>query len=244
MSRGQLAVVGVASRRPGRDAYQSLLDGLDGSVITRAAQHGWDPLYLYAADLGTAGLLAATENAAAVVLMGGEDVDPRLYDGPVDYPGGGHWEPAADAAEIELILRCSRRGVPLLGLCRGLQVLNVAYGGSLIQDLGPGLHGTPLDQPMPRHPVTIAANSILAPLAGPDGRATVAHDHHQAVDRLADRLQAIAWADDGVIEAVVAPGSPIVAVQWHPEDLAAPRADLDGVLDILATLAGSPPDGP
>jgi putative glutamine amidotransferase len=234
---GTLAVVGTASSRPGQDGFQSLLDGLDGSVLTRAKQHGWEPLYLYAADLGTAGLLAAAEPADAVVLMGGEDVDPRLYNGPLDYPGAGHWQPAADAAEIELILRCFHRGTPLLGLCRGLQVMNVACGGTLIQHLGPdSVHGTPLGVPMPREPVTIAAGSLLSPLAGPDGRTVVAHDHHQAIGRLANRLEAIAWADDGVIEAVVAPGHPAFAVQWHPEDLAAPRADLDGVLDILAGL--------
>ncbi len=160
-----------------------------------------------------------------VVLCGGDDVDPATY-GAVDQ-GGNHLALAGtDAWELALARRAVDRGIPVLGICRGLQVLNVALGGTLHQHVaveGSAHPPTPVDPEAvmaQRHPIAIAPGSRLAGVYGVDQR-VVNTIHHQAVDRLGDGLEAVAWAPDGIVEAVEAvdPAVEILAVQWHPEKM-------------------------
>jgi putative glutamine amidotransferase len=137
-------------------------------------------------------------------------------------------DPVRDAFEVSLIQLAAARRLPLFGICRGLQVLNVALGGTLVQDL-PAELATPLEHSKPTpawaiaHEVWIAPGSVLAglmpeKLAGTDSCA-VNSRHHQAVKRLADGFEVSATAPDGVIEAIEHRGQPFcVAVQWHPEN--------------------------
>jgi putative glutamine amidotransferase len=161
-----------------------------------------------------------------VVLGGGADVDPTRY-GQTPRPNANvEVNAARDKTDLEVLDRAWSEEAPILGICRGLQVLNVALGGTLVQDL-PTERPAALDhQRRPRdtrrldHTVKVAPSTRLAALAG-SNEVAVNSRHHQAVDRLAPTLLASASSPDGTIEAVEAPGPRwCVAVQWHPENLA------------------------
>jgi gamma-glutamyl-gamma-aminobutyrate hydrolase PuuD len=160
-----------------------------------------------------------------LLIAGGPDVEPVRY----DRTPGPHTQPpsrARDGSELELLAGAVGRGLPVLGICRGAQVLNVARGGTLIQHL-PDVVGTDVHCPAPgryaRHDVRIAPDSRLsAMLTAPDGeplsRVSVPTYHHQGIEELGAGLIATAWADDGVVEAVEDPALPYcIGVQWHPE---------------------------
>lgn len=136
-------------------------------------------------------------------------------------------DPQRDATDFALIPRALQRGVPLLGICRGLQELNVALGGTLHQRVHcvPGMmdhrepdHADQAVQYGPAHPVQLRAGGVLARLAGEQG-GVVNSLHGQGIDRLAEGLQVEAVAADGLVEAVSLPSAAAftVAVQWHPE---------------------------
>ncbi len=155
------------------------------------------------------------------------NVWPGHYDGP-DHAEGTPEDQQRDATTLPLIRAAIAQGVPLLAICRGMQELNVALGGSLdqrIQDL-PGRmdHSTPSDQPIPlvrtgkAHAVRLAPEGLLHELAGAT-EMPVNSLHNQGVQRLAPRLEAMGWAPDGTVEAVRVRQAPGFAwgVQWHPE---------------------------
>jgi len=160
-----------------------------------------------------------------LLLSGGVDVDPSHY-GEDPLPGLGRVTPERDAFELALAREALALGVPVLGVCRGVQVLNVAAGGTLYQDLGSQM-GNVLKhrQEAPRwhesHSVRLDPGSRLAAILGvPEVR--VNSFHHQAVREVAGGLRAVAWAPDGVIEAVEATGTDhrfALGVQWHPEEM-------------------------
>ena len=131
-----------------------------------------------------------------LVLAGGDDVGA---------------DPSRDRAERGLLLAALARDLPVLGVCRGAQLVNVALGGTLVPDLD--ALGRPHVLPHGSHPVETAPGSVVRQLLGP--AAAVNSLHHQAVDRLGHDLTATAWAADGTVEAVE--GDDLVAVQWHPE---------------------------
>lgn len=187
-------------------------------------------------------LLPPTEQVADVlprldglILSGGSDVEPSRYGAARD-PAAGPFFPVRDAAELELCRHALAAGLPVLGICRGLQLINVALGGTLHQHL-PDVVGNDSHSPQETgygsHKVSVASGSQLAAILGRSEAAVPTH-HHQAIDALGAGLVATAWADDGVIEAAelqsgghspTAPrdGQPyassqfMVAVQWHPE---------------------------
>jgi gamma-glutamyl-gamma-aminobutyrate hydrolase PuuD len=152
-----------------------------------------------------------------VLLAGGADVGPHRY-GQQPHDEAGPFDSARDASEATLVEAVLDSDKPVFGICRGLQVLNVAMGGSLIQHV-PDVVGTHSHNPsrgaFARHRVNVARDSLLHSIIG--ASATVPTYHHQAVDTVAPGLQAVAWTDDGVIEALEDVSGRIVAVQWHPE---------------------------
>jgi putative glutamine amidotransferase len=157
-----------------------------------------------------------------ICLSGGPDLDPGVYGAPDRHPELGPTEPDLDAFELALARAADERGLPLLGICRGAQALNVARGGTLHQHL-PG-HRQTEPATATTHSVHIEPGTRLADLLGTDVL-RVNSFHHQAVARLGRGLRAVAHAADGTVEAVEAPGTRfVVAVQWHVEGLvAAPR---------------------
>jgi putative glutamine amidotransferase len=151
-------------------------------------------------------------------------VEPACY-GAEAHAELGPTEPEVDLFELGLVRAARRRGLPLLAICRGMQVLNVARGGNLVQhlpDLSDELeHRQKAPASQPSHGVEVAADSGLSRIVGV-GRIEVNSFHHQAIDRLGTGLEPVAWADDGVIEAVEAPADAFtLGVQWHAECLTA-----------------------
>ncbi len=164
--------------------------------------------------------VAALNGVQGLVLTGGEDVDPSRYGAP-PHPKLGETDPARDAVELSLIRAARARRLPVLAICRGIQILNVALGGTLYQDLASERPG-PIDHEdkSARHGLRMEPGSLLHRTLG-TRQTSVNSRHHQAIRDLAPGLRATAWADDGVIEGAEAGNGTepwTLAVQWHPED--------------------------
>jgi len=163
-----------------------------------------------------------------VVLGGGCDVEPERYGETARVGAGVSVDPERDELDFSLYARARREGTPVLAICRGLQVVQVAHGGRLVQDLpterpSPLVHDTPKGAPTRReHEVSIARGTRLAELAK-ESTLPVNSRHHQAVDAPAAGLVPSAISSDGLVEAFEAPGEDrwLIGVQWHPENLAA-----------------------
>lgn len=231
-----LAVVEVTRFRAHDPAYHDYVQVLIGNAIETAEALGWSVTRVAAADVGPTALLSQTEEADAIVIMGGEDIAPRFYGGETGYVGeSAHFE-AADEGQIALVHRALDRGTPLLGICRGHQIINVALGGSIVQHLGDDTvhknHGAPIEQIMSTHEVDLAGGSLVSELID-DRVALVQSAHHQAVGALGEGLVAVAGTHDGHIEAIEHVSAPILGVQWHPEDPGAPEGQLRALLGSL-----------
>ncbi|NIJ04453.1 gamma-glutamyl-gamma-aminobutyrate hydrolase family protein [Frigoribacterium faeni] len=171
-----------------------------------------------AAQLPQDELDARLAAADAVVVTGGEDVDPSFYGGDADDPHLGQTFPAADRAQVALVRQAVAGNTPLVGICRGMQLVNVALGGDLVQHLHEGGHvgDDPADS-MVDHRVAVEPDSRLARALGAT-ELDVRSSHHQAVGRVGTGLRVVARADDGTVEAVEHEEAPVWCVQWHPED--------------------------
>lgn len=156
-----------------------------------------------------------------LVLTGGEDVEPRRY-GQDPHEKLGSTNPDRDAMECLAVHAALERRMPILAICRGMQLLNVALGGTLYQDLPSQLGGDLLhEQQAPIgdgwHKARVEDGSRLAEIFG-ETDLFINSFHHQAIRDLGEGLQAVAWAEDGLIEGVEAPDYPwVFGVQWHPE---------------------------
>jgi putative glutamine amidotransferase len=164
---------------------------------------------------------ATVEVLDGVVIAGGGDMDPVIY-GAARHPKTEVTAPDRDAWELAVAESAIRMNVPLLGICRGMQVLNVACGGTLHQHV-PDLVGhhdhAGSAVGFGTHKVRVTSGrTVISILPGGEYFEVPTH-HHQAVDMLGDGLTAVAWADDGIVEAVeaITPDDFIVGVQWHPE---------------------------
>lgn len=184
----------------------------------------------------------------AVLVLGGGDVDSELYGVPGPVPGEYGVDAEVDRWSLELVRAVVDTHVPLLAVCRGVQLLNVAFGGSLVPDLDPpGPHKGRPGALFVDEVVSVDAGTRLAGILGAGPR-TVRAGHHQAVDRVAPGLRRAAVAVDGVVEAVEHPSAWAVGVQWHPEEEHADPADREllwGALveAVSARAAGAVPSG-
>jgi len=165
---------------------------------------------------------ALLDRLDGILLSGGVDVDPALY-GQAPHPKLGRVNRRRDDFELALTWEALRRDVPILAICRGHQVLNVATGGTLVQDIpstlgGAVKHDGPGPRWRPAHRVEVTAPSRLRQILGQDA-VTVNSIHHQGVDRVGrDLVVSARCPEDGVIEGLEMPGRRfVVAVQWHPE---------------------------
>lgn len=182
-------------------------------------------------------LLAACDG---LVLSGGGDIDP-IHFGQAPSPHLDYVLPARDAVEFAALRIALDRGIPVLGICRGCQVMNVHLGGTLYQDLNtdrPGSAGHRQDTWTDRvHQIGITEGSRLHMAIG-SSKLKVNTFHHQAIDAVAPSLDVTAIADDGVIEAVEVRDHPwAVAVQWHPERHEASAPDTDPDRRLFAAFA-------
>ena len=159
-----------------------------------------------------------------LVLTGGEDVDPSRY-GQDPHPELGAVNCARDETELALLAAARRRTLPTLAICRGVQLMNVGFGGTLVQDL-PSQQTDAHDHERNEqrasrvHAVRVDPASRLSAVVG-DQSLRVNSIHHQAIDRLGQAMRPSAWAEDGVIEGVESddPRWWMLGVQWHPEEL-------------------------
>ncbi|HEX3867279.1 MAG TPA: gamma-glutamyl-gamma-aminobutyrate hydrolase family protein [Gemmatimonadaceae bacterium] len=175
---------------------------------------------------------AALSDAVGLVLTGGEDIDPALF-GESRHAATGEAHARRDAYELALAEAARDRRIPTLAICRGAQVMNVALGGSLVQDIPTQRASQVNHDPEGRraervHRVQIDASSRLATAIGATSIAANS-SHHQAVDRVAAELRVVAASEDGVVEAIEPLDANwwMIGVQWHPEELTTTLEDWD-----------------
>jgi putative glutamine amidotransferase len=221
---------GVAQTAEADPARPEMALGVSYSRAIAAA--GGVPVVLPPVDIeGIEPLLC---QLAGVCLSGGPDLDPAAY-GAKPHPQLGPTWPDLDAYELALARRADVLGMPLLAICRGMQTLNVARGGTLRQHVDGHRQDVACEQPT--HRVEVLADSLLGALLGRE-RIEVNSFHHQAIADLGSGLRRVAWAGDGVIEAVEAPGARFVlGVQWHAEGLIAQPEQL-ALLTAFVDAAG------
>jgi putative glutamine amidotransferase len=211
------AIVAVTSPRRTDDGRERV--ALNSAYVAALVRAGLVPV-IVPPILDPARAPDVLDHVRGLVLTGGEDVDPARY-GAAPHPKLGETDPARDAVELALIGRAHERGLPILAICRGIQLLNVALGGTLYQDLPSerpsGIHHS---GPAARHALRVEAGSRLHGAVGA-AATSVNSRHHQAIRDLAPALRATAWAADDLIEGVEranGAGPWTLAVQWHPED--------------------------
>ncbi|MFF8380649.1 gamma-glutamyl-gamma-aminobutyrate hydrolase family protein [Streptomyces sp. NPDC015661] len=190
------------------------------------------------------------ERLDGLIVTGGQDVHPSRWGGnaQVDPEADPRWhhdvpDLERDEYEAALIVAALQANIPLLGVCRGHQLLNIVLGGTLVEHIeeGPIVHASPnfaRDDGDDAHTVSFTPGSLAHTLYGP--RRVVNSWHHQAVDRLGRGLAVMGTTADGVVEAIGLADSPVVGVQWHPEWMASPDPVFDWLVDQSAANALGP----
>jgi putative glutamine amidotransferase len=223
VSRPEVAVVAY-HLRPGRVSFWTVGGyGVPENYVDAVRRAGGHPaLALPGEDRSAAEIL---DRADALLLVGGGDVDPARY-GAEPSPTVYGLEPDRDELEIELLLEADQREIPTLCVCRGMQVLNVAFGGSLIQHLPDedrfGPHGTPSGEDHLVHDVELDRHSRIEAVTR-ERRLSCASHHHQGVaeDGVGDGLVVTGRSPDGLVEALERSRGWMLGAQWHPEETAA-----------------------
>jgi putative glutamine amidotransferase len=194
------------------------------SAYLRAVQDAGGVPVLLAPQLDDAARGALWRLLDGVVLTGGGDVDPARF-GQSRHPRVSDVSDARDSLEIDLTHYALEHRLPLLAICRGIQVLNVALGGTLHQDIASDVepsivHSQKERRDQPTHRVKLEDGTRLARILG-TSELEVNSFHHQALARLGEGLRAVAWSPDGIVEGVEMAEARglVVGVQWHPEDL-------------------------
>ena len=209
MSRPRIALLGRFTESASALRYRGVVSSR--ALLEAAWAAGGDPVTLLPGDdpqaLDWAERLAGFDG---VLLAGGGDLDPRLYGGDHEHASVYDVDPVQDAADMSLTQYCLENAVPTLAVCRGLHVVNVVRGGTLIVDM-PKNH---------RHVVQdVRLEADAQPLGIEAETVAISCYHHQAIDQLGQGMQVVARAGDGTIEAVVVDAPAwTVGVQWHPED--------------------------
>lgn len=228
ISGGRLLASRVRGMHP--VLMDATIESYFGDFAMGVARAGGIPVHL-----SVSGPTDVVKRVDGIVLAGGEDVDPRRYGQRPSGKVGPH-DTRRDEFELALIFEAFERDIPILGICRGLQLLNVACGGTLIADLASRAE---FEEHLPIYPaatrvqtVTLSSGSLAAQVFG--GELDINSFHHQAVDEAGDGVEIVGRSADGVIEAIEIPGHDILGVQWHPELYRAPDPAFDWVVSAAA----------
>lgn len=233
MSGRRVAVLHVTDERESNPRYQRLADDLNRSALATISSLGWQPRLHASGDAPVSATLEIVHNSDLVVIVGGEDVHPDFYGGDLDYLGAGNHRAAADEAQLAAVSLSADLGIPVLGICRGHQIVNIAFGGDLIQHLddtdrhrviGKG------ESTFTRHTVDVSRGALRGAIRPGE---EVQSSHHQAVARLGRGFTTAASSDDGIVEAIAHDDLPILGVQWHPEHHGAPTDQFGRLLRHL-----------
>jgi putative glutamine amidotransferase len=179
-----------------------------------------------------------------IILSGGEDVDPQFY-GQDPHIHLGPTLPDRDLVEIEIVKYAIKNNIPILAVCRGVQILNVALGGTLIQDIPsqmkePIQHSQTVERRRDTHWVNISTDSKLYQILDAD-RVRVNSLHHQALDKVSEDLRVVAMSSDGIVEAVeyIHSSTFTVGVQWHPESMASSNSRMNNLfIEFIKSSSG------
>ncbi|MFA0778696.1 MAG: hypothetical protein RJAPGHWK_000187 [Candidatus Fervidibacter sp.] len=213
-------LIGITASTREKDG--SISHELNDRYVQAVWRSGGLPILLPAGEPERAMTLA--QRLDGIILSGGRDIPPDFYGEP-PHPNTDTDDAMRRRTEFEvaLVRAMAESGKPILGICLGCQLLNVAFGGTLIQDIPsecPDALPHRREQSFVTHTVRVVRPSLLAEWLRLDGEGeiVVASSHHQAVKVVGKGLRAVAYAPDGIVEAVeAADGKPIVGVQWHPE---------------------------
>ena len=208
------------------DEYVAALDRAGGRASSLAGRPDAEPESLL-------------QRFDGLLLVGGGDVEPERFGSPERHPDVYGVDPERDEFEIGMLLAADRLGVPTLAICRGIQVMNVAFGGTLHQHL-PDVavfdrHRHPVTVGF-MHEVKVSESSRLTEATGAAALQCYSA-HHQGLDRLGEGLAPIGWAEDGLVEAVERPEGWMVGVQWHPERTAPGDPSQQALFDVLVARA-------
>ncbi len=231
-------IIAIPCRNDTSGRFHNLpLQGMGQAYLSAVIAAGGIPVLL-PLGLDEARLFCALDCADGLLLAGGVDIAPALF-GEDPHPKLGQVDTERDAAEMALAKRALETGMPLLAICRGIQVLNVAAGGTLYQDIASqfpdALKHDCFYPAYPRdhiaHTVVIAPDTRLASIVGrdaiPPNSVPVNSLHHQSIKGVGQGLRTVAVAPDYIVEAVEGTDSAwVVGVQWHPEELVADRPDM------------------
>jgi putative glutamine amidotransferase len=240
-----LTVIGVTLRvQPGKDSLPKL--ALNKTYFDALKNAGAEVLPIPA--FGGVAADAYYRMLDGLLIPGGPDVAPRRYGARLRPDAGVHVDEDLDELELALLDRVLREGMPVLAICRGIQVLNVACGGTLWQDVNVEGATTRSHDKEPRdllvHGLDVEPSSVLARAIGAD-HVDVNSLHHQAIRDVAPSLRAVAWSEDGLVEGVEMRGkSFVVGIQAHPEELAPRHAWARRLFDTFVAAAVTAPSRP
>ncbi|MBI3974096.1 MAG: gamma-glutamyl-gamma-aminobutyrate hydrolase family protein [Chloroflexi bacterium] len=235
-------IIGVTGHRTETSSGVTMVTAKE-AYLTAVALAGGIPVVLPPVD-DLHAVAAALDRVDGVLLTGGKDIDPAHYGQPILHDSVA-LEPDRDRFELPLTREAVARDVPVLAICRGCQVLNVALGGSLWQDLPfQRPNGLLHQQRAPRdavtHPVTVHAGTALAAILGEHAARPFDTNsfHHQAVQRISAALAPAAHTQDDIVEAIEAPDRRFVmGIQWHPEDLVTRRPEHRRLFEAFVAAA-------
>ena len=238
--RPLIAVTGVPIVAGGVLGWRQGAVACTAAYLDALDRAGADSAILPPDEIDEATAAARLARFDGLVVVGGGDVDPARY-GEEAHSEVANVSGVRDDFEIALLGAAIHWGMPTLAICRGIQVLNVALGGSLHQHISDSVdlaaHRSPSGSEGAMHRVRIQTGSRVAKAMGVDGAQAFSH-HHQAVDRLGTGLVPVAWSDDGLVEAIEMAEGWVLGLQWHAEATAAADPDQQSVFDALVREAG------
>jgi putative glutamine amidotransferase len=219
-----IGVTGVPIAPGGVIGWRQASVAAPATYLDALRRAGAEPVVLPPVDLDQSEAERLLERFDGLVVVGGGDVDPARY-GEETHAETGHVSAERDGFEIPLLSEAAERGTPTLAICRGMQVLNVALGGTLDQHIVGRedliAHRSPDGSEGVLHSVRVQPGSRLAKAVGTTEMAAAWSHHHQALARVGEGLVAVGWSEDGLLEAVELEQGWMVAIQWHAERTAA-----------------------